>query len=95
MLEMLVANSFNPYGTERHFAEEVARHCGTRHHQVLLDPAGFPALVERFVRHLDQPNNAPHSLSTFALFEAVHDAGFKVALTGDGPTNCSPDTPAS
>ncbi|MEV4332793.1 asparagine synthase (glutamine-hydrolyzing) [Streptomyces sp. NPDC049597] len=69
---------------ERHFAEEVARHCGTRHHQVLLDPAGFPALVERFVRHLDQPNNAPHSLSTFALFEAVHEAGFKVALTGDG-----------
>ncbi|MFC5724216.1 asparagine synthase (glutamine-hydrolyzing) [Streptomyces gamaensis] len=69
---------------ERHFAAEAARHCGTRHHQVLLDPAGFPALVERFVRHLDQPNNAPHSLSTFALFEAVHDAGFKVALTGDG-----------
>ncbi|MEV5593690.1 asparagine synthase (glutamine-hydrolyzing) [Streptomyces sp. NPDC052496] len=69
---------------ERHFAAEVTRHCGTRHHQVLLDPAGFPALIERFVRHLDQPNNAPHSLSTFALFEAVHDAGFKVALTGDG-----------
>jgi asparagine synthase (glutamine-hydrolysing) len=69
---------------ERHFAEEVARHCGTRHHQVLLDPATFPALVERYVRHLDQPNNAPHSLSTFALFEAVHQAGFKVALTGDG-----------
>ncbi|MET9963709.1 asparagine synthase (glutamine-hydrolyzing) [Streptomyces sp. NPDC006326] len=69
---------------ERHYAAEVARHCGTEHHQVLLDPAGFPELVERFIRHLDQPNNAPHSLSTFALFEAVHEAGFKVALTGDG-----------
>lgn len=69
---------------ERHWAAEVARHCGTEHHQVLLDPAGFPELVERFTRHLDQPNNAPHSLSTFALFEAVHEAGFKVALTGDG-----------
>lgn len=69
---------------ERHHAAEAARHCGTDHHQVLLDPAGFPELVERFVRHLDQPNNAPHSLSTFALFEAVHQAGFKVALTGDG-----------
>ncbi|KRV49141.1 asparagine synthase [Wenjunlia vitaminophila] len=69
---------------ERHFAEEVARHCGTRHHQVLLEPADFPGIIDRFVRHLDQPNNAPHSLSTFALFEAVHDAGFKVALTGDG-----------
>ncbi|WP_324784261.1 asparagine synthase (glutamine-hydrolyzing) [Streptomyces sp. H51] len=69
---------------ERHHAAEVARHCGTEHHQVLLDPAGFPELVERYVRHLDQPNNAPHGLSTFALFEAVHQAGFKVALTGDG-----------
>jgi asparagine synthase (glutamine-hydrolysing) len=69
---------------ERHFAEEVARHCGTRHHQVIVDPADFPGIIERFVRHLDQPNNAPHSLSTFALFEAVHEAGFKVALTGDG-----------
>ncbi|WP_432176272.1 asparagine synthase (glutamine-hydrolyzing) [Streptomyces sp. Tue6028] len=71
-------------GDERHFAREVATHCGTRHHEVELDPADFPDLVDRFVRHLDQPNNAPHGLSTFALFEAVHDAGFKVALTGDG-----------
>lgn len=69
---------------ERHFAREVAEHCGTRHHQVIVDPADFPALIDRFVHHLDQPNNAPHSLSTFALFEAVHEAGFKVALTGDG-----------
>jgi asparagine synthase (glutamine-hydrolysing) len=69
---------------ERHFAEEVARHCRTNHHQVLLNPDEFPNLVDRFVRHLDQPNNAPHSLSTFGLFEAVHQAGFKIALTGDG-----------
>jgi asparagine synthase (glutamine-hydrolysing) len=69
---------------ERWFGEQVAAHCGTRHHQVIADPAGFPQLIERFVRHLDQPNNAPHSLSTFALFEAIHQAGFKVALTGDG-----------
>ncbi|WP_436500486.1 asparagine synthase (glutamine-hydrolyzing) [Actinokineospora sp. HUAS TT18] len=69
---------------ERHFADEVARHVGTRHHQVLLEPAEFPGLIDRFLRHLDQPNNAPHSLSTYGLFEAIHDAGFKVALTGDG-----------
>ncbi|MGW2644084.1 asparagine synthase (glutamine-hydrolyzing) [Streptomyces sp. NPDC001393] len=69
---------------ERHFAAQVAEHCGTRHHQVLVRPADFPAVIDRYVRHLDQPNNAPHSLSTFALFEAVHQAGFKVALTGDG-----------
>jgi asparagine synthase (glutamine-hydrolysing) len=69
---------------ERHFAEAVARHCRTDHHQVLLNPDEFPSLIDRFVRYLDQPNNAPHSLSTFGLFEAVHKAGFKIALTGDG-----------
>lgn len=69
---------------ERHFAAEVARHCGTDHHQVILKPAEFPQLIDRFLRHIDQPNNAPHSLSTFGLFEAIHQAGFKVALTGDG-----------
>jgi asparagine synthase (glutamine-hydrolysing) len=71
-------------GDERAFADEVAAHCGTTHHQVLADPGSFPELIERFVSHLDQPNHAPHSLSTFALFEAIHEAGFKVALTGDG-----------
>ncbi|MEV6138200.1 asparagine synthase (glutamine-hydrolyzing) [Nocardia sp. NPDC051990] len=69
---------------ERHFAAQVAAHCGTRHHQVELDPREFPALIDEFVAHLDQPNNAPHSLSTFGLFKAVHEAGFKVAITGDG-----------
>jgi asparagine synthase (glutamine-hydrolysing) len=69
---------------ERHFAEEVAKRCRTNHHQVLLHPDEFPNLVDRFIRHLDQPNNAPHSISAFGLFEAVHEAGFKIALTGDG-----------
>jgi asparagine synthase (glutamine-hydrolysing) len=69
---------------ERAFAAEVAAHCGTDHHQVLIHPDTFAELTQRFIRHLDQPNNAPHSLSTYALFEAIHQAGFKVALTGDG-----------
>ncbi|WP_194838547.1 asparagine synthase (glutamine-hydrolyzing) [Nocardia sp. XZ_19_369] len=71
-------------GDERHHAATVAAHCGTRHHQVELDPREFPELIVGFVEHLDQPNNAPHSLSTYALFQAVHAAGFKCAITGDG-----------
>jgi asparagine synthase (glutamine-hydrolysing) len=35
------------------------------------------------VWHLGQPNADPITLSTYALFAAVRDAGFKVALTGD------------
>lgn len=79
-----IAYAGNWPADERAFAAEVAAHCGTRHHQVEIHPDTFPSLVERFIRHLDQPNNAPHSLSTFAIFEAIHEAGFKVALTGDG-----------
>ncbi|MGW5653857.1 asparagine synthase (glutamine-hydrolyzing) [Streptomyces humi] len=68
---------------ERAYAAEVARASGTRHHQVEIDPATFPDLMGDVVRHLGQPNADPITLSTFSLFRAVRDAGFKVALTGD------------
>ncbi|WP_081237406.1 asparagine synthase (glutamine-hydrolyzing) [Streptomyces viridosporus] len=68
---------------ERHFARAVAEHAGTDHHQVEIDPADFPALLEETVRHLGQPNADPIALSTYALFRAVRQAGFTVALTGD------------
>ncbi|WP_018683710.1 asparagine synthase (glutamine-hydrolyzing) [Actinokineospora enzanensis] len=68
---------------ERGFATEVARRHGTRHHQVEIDPRTFPELLSDVVWHLGQPNADPITLSTYALFRAVRDAGFKVALTGD------------
>jgi asparagine synthase (glutamine-hydrolysing) len=70
-------------GEERHFAREVADAVGTRHHQVEIDPATFPDLLPDVVWHLGQPNADPITLSTYALFQAVREAGFKVALTGD------------
>jgi len=68
---------------ERGFAAEVAKRSGTNHHQVLIDPATFPDLLAKVVWHLGQPNADPITLSTYALFEQVRAAGFKVALTGD------------
>ncbi|MET8953594.1 asparagine synthase (glutamine-hydrolyzing) [Streptomyces sp. NPDC004129] len=68
---------------ERAYAAEVARAAGTVHHQVEIDPASFPELLSDVVWHLGQPNADPITLSTFSLFRAVRDAGFKVALTGD------------
>jgi asparagine synthase (glutamine-hydrolysing) len=50
---------------------------------VELDIADFPELLPPVAWHLGQPNADPITLSTYALFEAVHRAGFKVALTGD------------
>ncbi|WP_034091056.1 asparagine synthase (glutamine-hydrolyzing) [Streptacidiphilus albus] len=68
---------------ERHFAREVAERAGTVHHQVELDIDAFPELLPSVAWHLGQPNADPITLSTYGLFEAVHQAGFKVALTGD------------
>jgi asparagine synthase (glutamine-hydrolysing) len=68
---------------ERHFASQVAERAGTIHHQVEIDPATFPSLIEDVVWHLGQPNADPITLSSYALFSAVHEAGFKVTLTGD------------
>ena len=68
---------------ERRFARAVAERAGTVHHQVELDIADFPELLPPVAWHLGQPNADPITLSTYALFEAVHRAGFKVALTGD------------
>jgi asparagine synthase (glutamine-hydrolysing) len=68
---------------ERHYAAQVADETGAIYHQVELDPVTFPALIEDVVWHLGQPNADPITLSTYGLFAAVRDAGFKVALTGD------------
>ncbi|MGW7409784.1 asparagine synthase (glutamine-hydrolyzing) [Streptomyces sp. NPDC054833] len=69
---------------ERHFAREVADRARTVHHEVEIDPAAFPELLEETVWHLGQPNADPIALSTYALFRAIREAGFTVALTGDG-----------
>ncbi|MER5968930.1 asparagine synthase (glutamine-hydrolyzing) [Streptomyces sp. NPDC002055] len=69
---------------ERAFARETAEWNGTRHHQIEIDPARFPELLPDVVGHLGQPNADPITLSTRALFSAVREAGFTVALTGDG-----------
>ncbi|MEV0195746.1 asparagine synthase (glutamine-hydrolyzing) [Nonomuraea sp. NPDC050691] len=68
---------------ESAYAAEVADRHATRHHQVRVDPGDFPYLLREAVWHTGQPNADPITLSTFALFRAVRDAGFKVALTGD------------
>ncbi|MFI5932123.1 asparagine synthase (glutamine-hydrolyzing) [Actinoplanes sp. NPDC051494] len=68
---------------ERRYAAEVARRAGTTHHVVEIDPVDFPALAQTVVAHLGQPNADPITLSSYALFAAVREAGFTVALTGD------------
>lgn len=68
---------------ERHFAQDVTARTGAVHHQVEVDPEELPALLQETVRHLGQPNADPITVSSLALFRAVREAGFTVALTGD------------
>ncbi|MEU9866015.1 asparagine synthase (glutamine-hydrolyzing) [Streptomyces sp. NPDC047971] len=70
--------------SEAAHARAVARRARTVHHEIALDPDELPSLLTRAVRHLGQPNADPIALSTYALFRAVREAGFTVALSGDG-----------
>lgn len=70
-------------GDERGYATEVSQWCGTMHHEIELDPASIPELLPDVVSHLGQPNADPITLSTYALFRGIRQAGFTVALTGD------------
>lgn len=69
---------------ERNFAKEVSNYYGAKYHQILLKEQDFPEILKKTISHLGQPNSAPHSLSTYALFEAIKNCGFKVAITGEG-----------
>ncbi|MEU7020378.1 asparagine synthase (glutamine-hydrolyzing) [Streptomyces sp. NPDC046203] len=70
--------------SEAVYARSVARRARTVHHEVVIAPSEIPSLLTRTVRHLGQPNADPIALSTYALFRAVRQSGFTVALTGDG-----------
>ncbi|MFJ8658377.1 asparagine synthase (glutamine-hydrolyzing) [Streptomyces sp. NPDC093795] len=70
--------------SEAAYARSVARRARTVHHEVAVDPDELTSLLTRTVRHLGQPNADPIALSTYALFRAVRESGFTVALTGDG-----------
>ncbi|WP_328488310.1 asparagine synthase (glutamine-hydrolyzing) [Streptomyces zaomyceticus] len=70
--------------SEAAYARSVARRTRTVHHEIGVDPDELSSLLTRTVRHLGQPNADPIALSTYALFRAVRENGFTVALTGDG-----------
>ncbi|MFE2015684.1 asparagine synthase (glutamine-hydrolyzing) [Streptomyces sp. NPDC059491] len=71
-------------GSEAAHSRSVARRARTVHHEVAVDPDELGSLLTRTVRHLGQPNADPVTVSTYALFRAVRQNGFTVALTGDG-----------
>ncbi|MEY3091067.1 MAG: hypothetical protein RL113_1383, partial [Pseudomonadota bacterium] len=69
---------------ERPFAQTVATHLGTRHHEILLKKEDFFHTVDEVVALLDEPIADPAMVPLYFLMQAVKKKGFKVVLTGDG-----------
>ncbi len=69
---------------ERYYAKKVADFVGADHYEVELGPDQFPELIQEMIPHLGQPNSAPHALSSFGMFKQIKNAGFTVAIAGEG-----------
>jgi asparagine synthase (glutamine-hydrolysing) len=64
------------------FAAMVAKQYGTEHHEILVRPDSLD-LVNRIVRHFDEPFGDSASIPTFIMSEFARNH-VKVCLTGDG-----------
>jgi asparagine synthase (glutamine-hydrolysing) len=67
---------------ESAYAREVAQHCGTEHHELILDDSALE-LLPRLVWHYGEPFADSSALATFALSELA-SRHVTVALNGDG-----------
>lgn len=68
---------------ESAYAQQVASRLGSQHHTLTFTPADFDSLP-LVVRHLEEPQCSATSLPIYKLYQACHEAGFKVVLTGEG-----------
>src|SRR5690242_1663624 len=68
---------------ESGYAREVARHLGTDHHEVTLEPAAMLGLIPKLPQLLDEPLGDSSIIPTYLLSEFTRQH-VKVALGGDG-----------
>src|SRR6266852_3359590 len=68
---------------EAPYAREVARHLGTEHHELMLEPAMLLGLIPRLPVLLDEPLGDASIIPTY-LLSAFTRRHVKVALGGDG-----------
>jgi asparagine synthase (glutamine-hydrolysing) len=68
---------------ESRYAREVARHLGTDHHELTLDPAAMLELIPKLRVLLDEPLGDASIIPTYLLSEFTR-RHVKVALGGDG-----------
>jgi asparagine synthase (glutamine-hydrolysing) len=63
-------------------ARQMARHCGSQHHELVIQEADALAWVEQALSALDGPT--ADGINTYLISRAVADQGIKVALSGLG-----------
>ena len=74
----------DPRYDESHWATEVAQHLGLKHHCVRLTPRDLVDALEPAVRGAEGLCINAHLPAKFLLAQAIHQAGYKVVLTGEG-----------
>jgi len=65
------------------YARMVADHCGTEHHEVVLDVKGLQEAVPLLLEHFDEPFGDSSALPMYLVSKAAREH-FTVALSGDG-----------
>ncbi len=71
---------------ERRFARQVAAHCGTRHHELLVRPDAA-SLIDELVDHYGEPYADSSAIPTWYLSRMAREQ-VKVVLSGDGGDEC-------
>lgn len=71
------------YDNELEFAGAVAKQCGTRHHEVAIEPKMFVPRLYDFIRALDEPIGDPVALPNFELARIVRK-DFDHVFNGEG-----------
>lgn len=73
----------NEYFDEHEFAEEVARHIGSKHHTFMLGKSDFEKNTEAFFDSLDEPFADSSAFAMYLLSKRTSE-GVTVCLSGDG-----------
>ncbi len=69
---------------ELEFARMAAKAIGSNHHEFILTKDQFIETIDDVITQLDEPLGDSACIPVYLLSKSVHDAGFKVVLSGEG-----------
>ena len=66
------------------FASKIAKHIGSNHYDIPITAKDALKIIPSLSNIYSEPFSDSSQIATFLLCNATKNAGFKVALTGDG-----------